>query len=136
MEKLKCPHCSQELTTIETPALSKWGGVELEVCLNDFCDYFAHSWKVLSEQAGTWLGYRYFHGENGQEGPLAVGSVDSFKSFILTEEEKASRQQRAYKREKEFRDLLDAITLAEEKQDYQLLEWLLELKKLKYPNRR
>jgi hypothetical protein len=135
MEDLFCPHCGVRLITVETPPLSKWGGVELDICLNDFCDYFAHSWKCLSEQAGTWLGYRYFHAENGQEGPIAVNSVDTFKTFILTEEEKRSRKEREYKREQEFRNLLSAIELAEEKKDIQLLEWLKELKKLKYPNR-
>jgi hypothetical protein len=135
MECLNCPHCGQLLTTVETPVFSKWGGVELNICLNDFCDYFARSWKMLSEQSGSWLGYRYFHGENGQEGPIAVASVDTFKDSTITEEEKKSRQQRAYNREKEFRNLLEAISSAEEKKDLQLSEWLQELRKLKYPNK-
>jgi hypothetical protein len=145
MEDFNCPHCGTHLTTIETPALSKWAGVELEICLNDMCLYFLKSWKVLSHQAGSLVGYRYYHDANGQEGPMAVGSIEAFKDCILTEEEKLYRKEREYREEKEFRDLLEAIEHADEvasssegdcAEDHkQLSKWLRQLKKLKYPNR-
>ena len=135
-QHLECPHCGQCLITVETPAFSKWGGVELDICLNDFCGYFLSSWKILQGQAGTCVGYRYFHGENGQEGPIVVGSVDTFKDSILTEDEKKFRKEREYREEKEFWDLLDAIEEAEEKKDTQLVKWLKQLRKLKYPGKK
>jgi hypothetical protein len=135
VEDLRCPHCGTHLTTIETPVYSKWGGIELELCLNDQCVYFMRSWKILSHQAGTLVGYRYFHDENGQEGPMAVGSIDAYKDCILTEEEKCFRKEREYREEKEFRELLEAIEQAKESKDGQLSTWLRQLKKLKYPNR-
>jgi hypothetical protein len=135
MEDINCPHCGTQLTTIETPVYSKWGGIELELCLNDQCVYFLRSWKILSHQAGTLVGYRYYHDSNGQEGPFVVGSIDAFKECVITEAEKKSRLEREYREEKEFRDLLDAIEQAKEKNDQQLVVWLRQLKKLKYPNR-
>ena len=100
MEELNCPHCGVHLTTIETPPLSKWAGVELELCLNDMCPYFLQSWKVLKKQAGMLIGYRFYHDANGGEGPMAVGSIEAFKDCILTEEEKECRREREYKRER------------------------------------
>jgi hypothetical protein len=135
MEDLNCPHCGTHLTTIETPVYSKWGGIELELCLNDQCVYFLRSWKVLAHQAGALIGYRYYHDSNGGEGPMAVGSIEAYKDCVITEEEKKSRLERAYREEKEFRDLLDAIEQAKEKDDQQLVVWLRQLRKLKYPNR-
>jgi hypothetical protein len=121
---------------VETPPFSKWGGVELDICLNDQCPYFLQSWQHLSKQAGTWIGYRYFHGDNGQEGPLAVGSIDAYKEGIISEEMKKARLEREYKIEQEFRELLEAIESAEESGDTKTANWLRQLKKLKYPNRR
>lgn len=145
MEELMCPHCGQHLATIETPVMSKWAGVELELCLNDMCPYFLKSWKILSHQAGNLIGYRFYHDANGQEGPMAVGSIDAYKDCILTEEEKKFRKEREYKKEKEFHELLEAIEHAEDVADRsegtdaeeqkQLAKWLRQLKKLKYPNR-
>lgn len=135
MENLNCPHCGKALTTVTTPDFSKWGGVELDVCLNDMCKYFLKSWSQLSQQAGTRVGYRYFHGENGQEGPLVVGSIDTYKDSIISDEMKKARIEREYKAEQEFRDLLEAIEQAKENKDEQLSTWLGQLKKLKYPNK-
>lgn len=135
MEDVCCPHCQSHLVTIETPAMSKWAGVELELCLNDMCPYFLKSWKILSHRFGTLLGYRYYHDDHGAEGPLAVGSIDTFKDCILTEEEKQFRKERAYRQEAEFRELLEAIEKAEAEEDTQMATWLRQLKKLKYPNK-
>jgi hypothetical protein len=135
MEELNCPHCGVHLVTIETPPMSKWAGIEIDLCLNDLCPYFLKSWRILSHQAGTLIGYRYYHDANGAEGPMAVGSVEAYKDCIITEEEKQFRKEREYKKEKEFRDLLEAIEQAEAKGDTQMSTWLRQLKKLKYAGR-
>jgi hypothetical protein len=135
MECVTCPHCGHPLVTIETPPMSKWAGVEMDLCLNDMCPYFLKSWKVLSKQAGCTVGYRYYHDSSGAEGPMAVGSIEAFKDCVLTEEEKQSRLEREYQKEKEFRDLLEAIEQAEGRGDTQMATWLRQLKKLKYAGR-
>lgn len=144
MEKAKCPHCDAELVTVETPILSDWYGAELEMCLNDMCEYFLKSFKVIFSQSGLNMGYRY--ARNGGGGVL-VGSIDTYKDCVLTDEERQRREDESAKKEKEYNDLCRAIFKAEDEaqmfadlgqedraeQQRQLAMWLRQLKKVRYP---
>ena len=136
-----CPHCQEPLSTVETPALSQWQGIEVEMCLNNFCEFFLSSWQVMREQ-GVFSGYRYFKIPNGSSGSMAVASIDAYTDCVITPEIKSRRKRATELKELEYVQLKQTIKDLEHliktsngaQRDYniQMVEWLKELKKTKF----
>lgn len=134
MDKFLCPHCGLELKLVDTPPLSSWGGERIYVCLNDQCEYFLESWKVLFKQTGVSMGYRYFHDCDKQSGPVMVGSVEAFKDCVITDEDLERESLIEEQKAAERRELLNNINRCKKMGEIQIVEWLEQLYHRKYPN--
>jgi hypothetical protein len=133
LSNLNCPHCGCSLSRVLTDPMSDWQGEELLCCFNDECPYTKNSWRTMQRQ-GVPMGYRYFFcPANGGEGALLIQNGDSYKDRLQDWE--AEPLEIEDPDSIEFKNLLEAIDSAVENGQTQLVIWLRQLKRFKYPGR-
>lgn len=111
-EKHVCPHCKQNMSCCEAPAIHVgdglgWGSDVLFICLNDTCPLFLKGWDHVDGQYGHHASYRYMELPGSKEGNvMMVGNKDAFKASVV-DPEAINNQNVRYAKEKEAIKALD-----------------------------
>lgn len=107
-----CPHCKQDMSCCEAPAIHVgdglgWGSDVLFICLNDYCSLFLKGWDHVDGQYGHHASYRYMELPGSKEGNvMMVGNKDAFKASVV-DPEAIKNQNERYKNEKKAIEALE-----------------------------
>jgi hypothetical protein len=83
-DKIKCPHCNNNLKKWSVPVDSSWDVEYFLVCFNDECPFFLKGWEWMQEKFNIKASYRYrLHPVSFKDGSLPVGSNNALKGNII-----------------------------------------------------